>query len=172
MWKIKFKMKQESIRVRTRRTGHGVTNLDALNTRLVSVVRWEKIIWPSCLILWSKDNTKSYNLQKLPKYGQIKTFNWPTLKVTDFCPGVPGYCSLDYPGGLCTFECLTVMFRKTQRWNWNLNHWVENQNFSGSSYSLLLCPRWHLAALSYLWGGSIKMWMGLISNILRMMMNQ
>jgi len=24
---------------------------------------------------------------------------------TDFCPGVPGYCSLDLPGGLCTFEC-------------------------------------------------------------------
>ena len=21
------------------------------------------------------------------------------------CPGVPGYCSLDLPGGLCTFEC-------------------------------------------------------------------
>lgn len=24
---------------------------------------------------------------------------------TDYCPGVPGYCSLDLPGGLCTFEC-------------------------------------------------------------------
>ena len=23
------------------------------------------------------------------------------------CPGVPGYCSLDQPGGLCTFECIT-----------------------------------------------------------------
>merc|ERR1711872_459121 len=23
------------------------------------------------------------------------------------CPGVPGYCSLDLPGGLCTFECIT-----------------------------------------------------------------
>ena len=21
------------------------------------------------------------------------------------CPGIPGYCSLDTPGGLCTFEC-------------------------------------------------------------------
>ena len=23
------------------------------------------------------------------------------------CPGVPGYCSLDQPGGLCTFECIS-----------------------------------------------------------------
>merc|ERR1712126_352063 len=26
-------------------------------------------------------------------------------QITPFCPGVPGYCSLDYPGGLRTFEC-------------------------------------------------------------------
>jgi len=26
-------------------------------------------------------------------------------QVTDYCPGVPGYCSLDLPGGLCTFQC-------------------------------------------------------------------
>ena len=24
---------------------------------------------------------------------------------TGVCPGVPGYCSLDLPGGLCTFQC-------------------------------------------------------------------
>ena len=27
-------------------------------------------------------------------------------QVTDGCPGVPGYCSLDYPGGVCEFDCL------------------------------------------------------------------
>ena len=45
-------------------------------------------------------------------FPQIKfPLHWPSnhFKVTDFCPGVPGYCSLDYPGGLCTFECLTVI---------------------------------------------------------------
>eukprot|EP00088_Acartia_fossae_P011443 TRINITY_DN15814_c0_g1_i1.p1 TRINITY_DN15814_c0_g1~~TRINITY_DN15814_c0_g1_i1.p1 ORF type:complete len:326 (-),score=91.85 TRINITY_DN15814_c0_g1_i1:33-1010(-) len=26
-------------------------------------------------------------------------------QVPGVCPGVPGYCSLDNPGGLCTFEC-------------------------------------------------------------------
>merc|ERR1712012_385664 len=26
-------------------------------------------------------------------------------QVPGTCPGVPGYCSLDLPGGLCTFEC-------------------------------------------------------------------
>jgi len=26
-------------------------------------------------------------------------------QVPGVCPGVPGYCSLDLPGGLCTFEC-------------------------------------------------------------------
>jgi len=28
-------------------------------------------------------------------------------QVPGTCPGVPGYCSLDLPGGLCTFECIT-----------------------------------------------------------------
>ena len=27
------------------------------------------------------------------------------ISPAEFCPGVPGYCSLDLPGGLCTFEC-------------------------------------------------------------------
>jgi len=26
-------------------------------------------------------------------------------QVPGVCPGIPGYCSLDTPGGLCTFEC-------------------------------------------------------------------
>merc|ERR1712123_84154 len=26
-------------------------------------------------------------------------------QVTGVCPGVPGYCSLDWPGALCEFEC-------------------------------------------------------------------
>lgn len=26
-------------------------------------------------------------------------------QVPGVCPGIPGYCSLDLPGGLCTFEC-------------------------------------------------------------------
>merc|ERR1711872_398406 len=28
-------------------------------------------------------------------------------QVPGTCPGVPGYCSLDLPGGLCTFECIS-----------------------------------------------------------------
>merc|ERR1712129_493653 len=26
-------------------------------------------------------------------------------QVTGVCPGIPGYCSLDWPGALCEFEC-------------------------------------------------------------------
>ena len=26
-------------------------------------------------------------------------------QIPGLCPGIPGYCSLDTPGGLCTFEC-------------------------------------------------------------------
>ena len=26
-------------------------------------------------------------------------------QIPGICPGIPGYCSLDNPGGLCTFEC-------------------------------------------------------------------
>jgi len=26
-------------------------------------------------------------------------------QVTEFCPGIPGYCSLDWPGALCEFQC-------------------------------------------------------------------
>merc|ERR1711892_1118945 len=26
-------------------------------------------------------------------------------QVTGICPGIPGYCSLDWPGALCEFEC-------------------------------------------------------------------
>lgn len=28
-------------------------------------------------------------------------------QVPGLCPGIPGYCSLDNPGGLCEFDCLT-----------------------------------------------------------------
>ena len=51
-----------------------------------------------------------FTIKNLKKGEKINTIFLFYEKVTDFCPGVPGYCSLDYPGGLCTFECLTVIF--------------------------------------------------------------
>ena len=29
------------------------------------------------------------------------------MQVPGICPGIPGYCSLEYAGGLCEFDCLT-----------------------------------------------------------------
>ena len=29
-----------------------------------------------------------------------------SLQVPGICPGIPGYCSLEYAGGLCEFDCL------------------------------------------------------------------
>ena len=126
-----------------RRTEHGATNLVALSTKLGRAARWALV--------------HNKNLKK----GKKSTpFSFFYEKVTDFCPGVPGYCSLDYPGGLCTFECLTVIFALSVKsqillfasWKNVFIATGGNWFISGPSYSLLMRSWWHLAALSYLWG--------------------
>ena len=138
-----------------RRTEHGATNLVALSTKLGRAARWALV--------------HNKNLKKGKKINNIFLFY---EKVTDFCPGVPGYCSLDYPGGLCTFECLTVIFALSVKsqillfasWKNVFIATGGNWFISGPSYSLLMRSWWHLAALSYLWGGKL-FWISLSNNL-------